>query len=307
MLPMVQKKGLTMKKLLFIYNIHAGKGLLKSKLAAVLDAFVKAGWDVTVRPTQEAEDATAVTIGRAGEFDRIVCSGGDGTLHEVVSGLMTLEARPEIGYIPAGTTNDFAKNLSLPRGMEAAARAAAAGCPRPVDIGRFNERFFIYVAAFGAFTDVAYNTPQQFKSLFGHLAYVLEGATRLGSLQAYPLTVEHDGAVEEGEFCYGMVSNTISVGGFKGVSAEPVELDDGMFEVLLVRLPQTPAQLQILLKSLLQAVPDETGLITSFRASHLRVTCPDELPWTLDGEFGGAPSVAEIDNCTRAVTIIHGK
>lgn len=221
-----------MKKLLFLYNTHAGKGLLKSRLAAVQDALAAAGWDVTIHPTQGAGDATAVAAARAGEFDRIVCSGGDGTLHEVVAGLMGLENRPEVGYIPAGTTNDFAKNLSLPRGMEAMARVAAAGVPRPVDIGSFNDRYFIYVAAFGAFTDVAYSTPQPVKNIFGHLAYVLEGATRLGSIQAYPLTVEHDGGVEEGGFCYGMVSNTVSVGGFKGMPAEPVRLDDGLFEVV---------------------------------------------------------------------------
>ena len=203
---------------------------LKNQLAAVLDAFVKAGWDVTVHPTQGSGDATGVTLRRAGEFDRIVCSGGDGTLHEVVAGLMKRDSRPAVGYIPAGTTNDFAKNLDLPRGMEAMAATAAAGVPRPVDIGRFNDRFFLYVAAFGAFTDVSYNTPQQFKNVFGHLAYVLEGATRLGSIQAYPLRVEHDGGVEEGEFCYGMVSNTVSVGGFRGAPAETVKLDDGLFE-----------------------------------------------------------------------------
>ena len=152
-----------MKKLLFLYNTHAGKGLLKNRLAAVQDALAAAGWDVTIHPTQGAGDATAVAAARAGEFDRIVCSGGDGTLHEVVAGLMGLENRPEVGYIPAGTTNDFAKNLSLPRGMEAMARVAAAGVPRPVDIGSFNDRYFIYVAAFGAFTDVAYSTPQPVK------------------------------------------------------------------------------------------------------------------------------------------------
>ena len=250
-----------MKKLLFLYNTHAGKGLLKSRLAAVQDALAAAGWDVTIHPTQGAGDATAVAAARAGEFDRIVCSGGDGTLHEVVAGLMGLENRPEVGYIPAGTTNDFAKNLSLPRGMEAMARVAAAGVPRPVDIGSFNDRYFIYVAAFGAFTDVAYSTPQPVKNIFGHLAYVLEGATRLGSIQAYPLTVEHDGGVEEGGFCYGMVSNTVSVGGFKGMPAEPVRLDDGLFEVVLVRQPQNPLQLQAVIKALLTMSPDEGGLV----------------------------------------------
>ena len=295
-----------MKKLLFLYNVHAGKGLLKNQLAAVLDAFVKAGWDVTVHPTQGSGDATGVTLQRAGEFDRIVCSGGDGTLHEVVAGLMKRDSRPAVGYIPAGTTNDFAKNLDLPRGMEAMAATAAAGVPRPVDIGRFNDRFFLYVAAFGAFTDVSYNTPQQFKNVFGHLAYVLEGATRLGSIQAYPLRVEHDGGVEEGEFCYGMVSNTVSVGGFRGAPAETVKLDDGLFECVLVKLPQTPLQLQGVLRALIQMAPDENGLVISLRTSRLKVTCPDELPWTLDGEFGGAPREAEIQNCRQAVQIIYG-
>jgi len=296
-----------LKKLLFIYNTHAGKGLLKNHLADVLDAFVKAGWDVTVRPTQGAGDATAAALERAGEFDRIVCSGGDGTLHEVVAGLMRRQDRPEVGYIPAGTTNDFAKNLSLPRGMAAMAQTAAAGVPRPVDIGRFNDRTFIYVAAFGAFTDVSYNTPQQFKNLFGHLAYVLEGATRLGSIQAYPLTVEHDGGVEEGEFCYGMVSNTVSVGGFKGAPADTVKLDDGLFECVLVRLPQNAVQLQAVIRALLQMAPDENGLVVSLRTSHLNITCPDELPWTLDGEYGGSPRQAEIQNCAQAVRIVYGK
>ncbi len=296
-----------MKKLLFIYNTHAGKGLLKNHLADVLDAFVKAGWDVTVRPTQGAGDATAAALERAGEFDRIVCSGGDGTLHEVVAGLMRRQDRPEVGYIPAGTTNDFAKNLSLPRGMAAMAQTAAAGVPRPVDIGRFNDRTFIYVAAFGAFTDVSHNTPQQFKNLFGHLAYVLEGATRLGSIQAYPLTVEHDGGVEEGEFCYGMVSNTVSVGGFKGAPADTVKLDDGLFECVLVRLPQNAVQLQAVIRALLQMAPDENGLVVSLRTSHLNITCPDELPWTLDGEYGGSPRQAEIQNCAQAVRIVYGK
>ena len=296
-----------MKKLLFLYNTHAGKGLLKSRLAAVQDALAAAGWDVTIHPTQGAGDATAVAAARAGEFDRIVCSGGDGTLHEVVAGLMGLENRPEVGYIPAGTTNDFAKNLSLPRGMEPWP-GAAAGVPRPVDIGSFNDRYFMLCGRLlGPLPTWLTDTPQPVKNIFGHLAYVLEGATRLGSIQAYPLTVEHDGGVEEGGFCYGMVSNTVSVGGFKGMPAEPVRLDDGLFEVVLVRQPQNPLQLQAVIKALLTMSPDEGGLVTSFRTSRLRVACGQELPWTLDGEFGGAPAVAEIVNRQKAVTIVYGK
>ena len=296
-----------MKKLLFIYNTHAGKGALRGRLVPVLDALTEA-WDVTVHPTRGAGDAAATARARAAAFDRIVCAGGDGTLHEVVNGLMALppEARPEVGYIPAGTTNDFAKNLSLPKTLEELAATAAAGVSRPVDVGRFNSSHFIYVAAFGAFTDVAYSTPQAAKSLLGHAAYMLESVTRIASIQSYPLTVEHDAGVEVGSYCYGMVSNTISVGGFKGMPTQPVELDDGIFEVVLVRQPQNPIQLQAIIRALLTMSPDEGGLVTSYRTGRLKITCDRALPWTLDGEFGGDHAAAEIENCRRAVTIVYG-
>ena len=297
-----------MKKLLFIYNTHAGKGALRGRLVPVLDALTEA-WDVTVHPTRGAGDAAATARARAAEFDRIVCAGGDGTLHEVVNGLMALppEARPEVGYIPAGTTNDFAKNLSLPKTLEELAATAAAGVPRPVDVGRFNSSHFIYVAAFGAFTDVAYSTPQAAKSLLGHAAYMLESITRIASIQSYPLTVEHDAGVEVGSYCYGMVSNTISVGGFKGMPTQPVELDDGIFEVVLVRQPQNPIQLQAIIRALLTMSPDEGGLVTSYRTGRLKITCDRALPWTLDGEFGGDHAQVEIENCQKAVAIVHGQ
>ena len=297
-----------MDKLLFLYNLHAGKGMLRGKLAPILDALTER-WDVTVHPTRGPGDAATVARERAGEFQRIVCSGGDGTLHEVVSGLMALpkEERPEVGYIPAGTTNDFAKNLSLPGTLNEAAVVAAAGVPRPVDIGAFNEKNFLYIAAFGAFTDVAYNTPQQVKNLFGHLAYVMEGATRLGSIHPYPMTVEYDGGTVTDGFCYGMVSNTVSVGGFKGTPAQPVALDDGLFEVALVRQPQNPLQLQGILKGLTTMADDEGGLVTCFRTSRLKITARESIDWTLDGEFGGSYQQVEIVNHKQAVTIIHGK
>ena len=187
------------------------------------------------------------------------------------------------------------------------ARTAAAGVPRPVDIGRFNGEHFIYVAAFGAFTDVSYNTPQPVKNLLGRTAYMLESVTRIASIQSYPLTVEHDGGVEAGGYCYGMVSNTVSVGGFKGTPAQPVALDDGIFEVVLVRRPENPIQLQAVIRALLTMSPDEGGLVTSYRTSRLKITCEQELPWTLDGEFGGAPKTAEILNCQKAVSIVYGK
>ena len=205
-----------MKRLLFIYNPQAGKGTVKAHLSNIVDTFTKAGYLVTIWPTQGKEDATHVAAQQGWWYDRVVCCGGDGTLSETVSGLLALDTPPVLGYIPAGTTNDFSKNLGLPRGVEKAAVTAVEGEARPCDMGRFNGRYFVYVAAFGIFTDVSYGTPQQFKNAFGHLAYVLEGATKLGDLgRAYHLQVEHDEGSLEGDFIYGMVTNTLSVGGFK--------------------------------------------------------------------------------------------
>lgn len=297
-----------MRQMLFLYNPTAGKGRARDHLATVTEAFTRSGWLVTVYPTQGKGDAAALAAElEGGPFERVVCCGGDGTLHEVVEGLMALKERPVVGYIPAGSTNDFAQNLSLPRSYGKMALTAAAGAPRPCDVGRFNDRCFIYVAAFGAFTDVAYDTPQEFKNMFGHLAYLLEGIARLPAIKSYRLTVEHDGGTVEDEFIFGMVSNTVSVGGVKGLTGRDVKLDDGLFEVVLIKRPERPGDLQSVLRSFLQQSPDERGRVVGFRTSRLKVTCGEELPWTLDGEYGGAPRAARIENCPGAVTIVHGK
>ena len=297
-----------MKRLLFIYNPQAGKGVIKPHLANVVDIFTKAGYLVTVWPTQGKADAAHVTARQGWWYDRVVCCGGDGTLSETVSGLLTLDAPPVLGYVPAGTTNDFAKNLGLPRGVEKAAAVAAEGTPRPCDMGRFNDRTFVYVAAFGVFTDVSYDTPQEFKSAFGHLAYVLEAATKLGDLgRGYHLTVEHDGGTLEGDFIYGMVTNTNSVGGFKLFGSEQVSLDDGVFEVVLVRQPRNVADLQDALVTLVRQNHEESRLVEAFHTSRLTVTADEPLPWTLDGEYGGDPQVAKIENRCKAITLVWGK
>ena len=297
-----------MKRLLFIYNPQAGKGVIKPHLANVVDIFTKAGYLVTVWPTQGKADAAHVTARQGWWYDRVVCCGGDGTLSETVSGLLTLAAPPVLGYVPAGTTNDFAKNLGMPRGVEKAAAVAAEGTPRPCDMGRFNDRTFVYVAAFGVFTDVSYDTPQEFKSAFGHLAYVLEAATKLGDLgRGYHLTVEHDGGTLEGDFIYGMVTNTNSVGGFQIFPASQVSLDDGVFEVVLVRQPKNVADLQDALVSLVRQNHEESRQVEAFHTSRLKVTAAEALPWTLDGEYGGDPEAARIENLHKAITLVWGK
>ena len=293
-----------MKRLLFLSNPQAGKGIIKNHLSAVVDIFTKAGWLVTVRPTQGKSDATYAAAQLGGAFDRVVCCGGDGTLHEVVTGLMELERRPEVGYIPAGTTNDFSRNLKLPKGYDALAATAAEGFPRPVDIGRFNDRYFVYVAAFGAFTDVAYDTPQQVKNMFGHLAYVLEGIARLGNLKGYQARVEYDGGVLEDEFIFGMVSNTVSVGGMLGLPADSVALDDGLLEAIMVRTPRTPLELQGVIAALMKQTTDEAAGVLGFHTSRLKITCADETPWTLDGEYGGEHSFVRIEAQKHAMELV---
>ena len=294
-----------MKKMLFIYNPHAGKGRIHSALAEVIDRFAAEDYLVTVYPTRGRADATDAAARLGGDYDRVVCCGGDGTLSEVVAGMLQLKRPPVLGYIPAGTTNDFSHNLHLPRGMAAAASCAAAGVPRPCDMGRFNGRSFLYVAAFGAFTDVAYDTPQQLKNMFGHMAYVLGGAAKLPNLQTYSLRVEYDGGVLEGDYLFGMVSNTISVGGFRGIRADQVSLDDGQFEVFLVKMPHTPADYQSLIQSMVQQKPH--GCVTGFSTSRVRFTAPTPLSWTLDGEFGGAHTQAEVEVLPQALTLVYGK
>lgn len=296
-----------MKKLLFIFNPQAGKGAIRGHLTAILDTFTKEGWLVTAYPTQGKADATRTVIELGEQFDRVVCCGGDGTLNETIAGLLTLEPVPTLGYLPAGTTNDFSRNLHLPKVLEDAARIAVTGPVRKCDVGMFNHRSFIYVAAFGVFTDVSYDTPQEFKNVFGHLAYLLEGVSRLGSIKSYPLKIEHDNGELEGEFIYGMVSNTISVGGFKGLPPSMVSLDDGLFEVLLVRKPKTLSELHSITTALLQQKTTEEGAVIALHTAHLRVTAQEPMPWTLDGEYGGDPLVAEIENDCQAISLVWGE
>ena len=296
-----------MKKLLFIFNPLAGKGSIRGHLPGVLDAFTKAGYLVTAYPTQSKGDAARVAAELGGQFDRVVCCGGDGTLSETISGLLALDPIPVLGYLPAGTTNDFSRNLKLPKGLEAAAHTVVTGPVRKCDIGLFNRKAFIYVAAFGAFTDVSYDTPQEFKNAFGHLAYVLEGVTRLGSIQSYRLEITYDEGTLEDEFIYGMVSNTVSVGGFKGLPASEVKLDDGLFEVVLVKRPKTLPELQSIITTLLQQKATDGGAVIAFHTAKLRVTCQEPLPWTLDGEFGGDPLIAEIENDCQAISLVWGE
>lgn len=296
-----------MKRMLFIYNPQAGQGKMRKKMADILETFVEQGYLPAVYPTQARGDATGLVRGIGKHYRRVVCCGGDGTLHEVIEALMELENPPVLGYIPAGSTNDVSRNLSLPKDMRRAAAVATGTDTMRCDMGRFNGKPFVYVAAFGLFTDVSYTTPQKFKNVFGHLAYVLEGVGRLGAIHSWNVTVEHDGGTLTGEFIFGMVGNTRSVGGFQGLPVSDVALDDGKFELILVRRPKNPAELQAILAALIAQKPTEDGLLIGLRTSKARFTCDQELEWTLDGECGGSCTCAEIKNIPQALELCYWK
>ena len=210
------------KKLLFIYNPRSGKAQIKYKLNDILETFVRAGYEVTVYPTLKTGDAGELVKNRDQDYELIVCSGGDGTLDEVVTGMMQSGRRTPIGYIPAGSTNDFAGSLGLPKSMLRAAQVAIEGKDFPCDVGSFNDDIFVYIAAFGIFTDVSYETDQEMKNILGHMAYILEGMKRLPSVRSYPMKVSYKGCTIVDDFIFGMVTNSRSVGGFKDITGKNV-------------------------------------------------------------------------------------
>ncbi len=290
------------QKMLFIYNPRAGKAQIRSNLLDIIDIFVKADYEVTVYPTQAAGDAVRAVKERHTGYDIVVCSGGDGTLDEVVNGMMQCDEIVPIGYVPAGSTNDFANSLGIPKSMITAADVVVNGRDFACDIGSFNHDSFIYVAAFGLFTDVSYETNQDIKNVLGHAAYLLEGVKRLPAVRSYALKITHDDEVIEGEFLYGMITNSYSVGGFRGITGRDVLLDDGLFEVMLVRKPNNPLDLNNIIRALVDKRVKSEHIYT-FKTPRLIVESEAPLSWTLDGEFGGEHTRAVVENRQRVLRI----
>ena len=290
------------RKLLLILNPTSGRGAAAGSLFSIVNGFSKTGWEVTVIPTQEKGDAQKIARARAADFPFLVCCGGDGTLNETVNGLMEVQDRPLLGYIPAGTTNDFAATLGIPHNPEQAALEIGGGQPFCCDMGDLNGRYFDYIAAFGIFTDVSYTTPQQFKNVCGRVAYFLEGIKQLSSIPHYRLRVEWEGGSQEEDFIFGAVTNTLSVGGAQTRFVDGIALNDGLFEVLLIRNPRNFFELQTIVTLLLKQELNPK-YFTFIRTSSLRFSSESEIPWTLDGEYGGSFQSACIRNHPRAICI----
>ena len=294
------------RRMLFVVNRYAGKSKITASMTDVLDHFVKCGYMPTIHITQGVGDATRIVREMGEGYPLVVCSGGDGTLSEVVAGALSVppERRPALGYIPAGSTNDFAATLALPADMLACASVITEGSTRKLDAGCFgNDRSFVYVAAFGTFTETSYATPQREKNLLGYNAYILHGLKELTNIRSYQMSISLDDVRYDGDFLFGMVSNANSVGGLHQPSGIQAVLDDGQMEVMLVRRPETAAEWPQLLTELLAKKSDGRYLITG-RARKIVFDCQNPIDWVLDGEHGGTHQKATVQVQPQAVDFV---
>ena len=293
-----------MKKMLFVMNPFAGTRKANRQLADILSIFNRDGYDVTAYMTAGQGDATQLVAQRAGEFDLIVCCGGDGTFNETVAGLQISGAKTPIGYIPAGSTNDFANSLGLPIKCLEAAEKIVNGTPQPYDIGIFGDRYFTYVASFGAFTKASYATPQSVKNALGHTAYILGGIQELSQIHPVHVKMELDEETVEDDFLFGAICNSTSVGGILTLDPKQVDMQDGKFEILLVRSPQNLAELAECINAINKQVYN-CKMITFRSTSTVKIYTEEDIPWTLDGEMEpGSPEVS-VKNLHLAISLMQ--
>ena len=280
------------KKLLLIANPRAGRGKNSAALFDAAWAFSKAGYLVSIRKPEHYGDITRIAAEFGTQFDLIVCCGGDGTLSSTISGIMQLPSpRPPIGYLPGGSTNDFALSLGLPLAIEDAAQQVLTGTAHSLDLGQFNDRQFVYVASFGAFTRASYAAPQEIKNALGYFAYILEGAKDLDTLHPYHMQIDADGEVFEGDYLFGAVSNSTSIAGKMKISQNIVAMDDGEFELVLVPHVRSLEDLSGLLLTLMYKQFDPDFVIVR-HVKKVTFRTEADIPWSLDGEY--APSEPEV-------------
>ncbi len=291
-----------MKKMLFIMNPFSGQKKANKVLPEILLLFSQAGYDVTVHMTT-GQGSAAETAARLGPgMDLVVCCGGDGTFNETVSGLLSADAKVDIGYIPAGSTNDFAASLKLSSVPLQAAQDILDGEGTQYDVGKFADRYFSYVASFGAFTKVSYATPQSIKNALGHTAYLLEGTRELSQIRKEHVRFELDGEVVEDDFLFGAVCNSTSVGGILTLDPKLVDMADGLLEVLLVRAPRSLAEITECIQAV-QSQEFNCAMITFRSAKSLKILASPDMPWTLDGERADGREEIRVENLHRAIRI----
>ena len=294
-----------MKKLLFIMNPLAGMKKANRYLADIIALFNRAGYDVLTYMTAAPGDCITAVEQKAASMDLIVCVGGDGTFNETVSGLLHTGLDIPVGYIPAGSTNDFAASLNLPTNVLEAAQLIVEGEPVAYDVGRFGDRHFTYVASFGAFTRVSYATPQSVKNALGHTAYLLSGLQEISQIRPFHVRFDlDDGQVIEDDFIFGAISNSTSMGGILTLDPKQVDMQDGKFELFLVRAPKDVLELSECAKALTEQKYN-CKVITFCSASRITVTAPSEMNWTLDGEMEPGHETVLVENLHHSIRLMQ--
>ena len=294
------------KKVLLIFNPVSGKSQIRTDLVDILEILSAKDYVITCYPTKCRGDARNLVRSRKEDYVYVICAGGDGTLDEVVSGMMENPDKPfvPIGYIPSGTTNDFAGSLGIPSDMKEAARIIAGGRTFLCDLGKFNEdSYFTYVAAFGLFTETSYQTPQDLKNTLGHMAYVLQGMMDITNARTYHFRAESEEFSAADEFVFGMITNSRSVGGFPDITGSDVDLSDGLFEVTLIKMPQNILELNDIVQYV-GGLTDSSDLVYRFKTSHLVMESDEPVNWTRDGEFGGSFKRVELTNLHKVLKIL---
>lgn len=291
-----------MNNALLIVNPRSGKQRVQTELFRIVERLSGAGYRLTIALTEYRGHAHELAAG-AGDFDTVICTGGDGTLNEVISGLLSAGLDKPIGYLPLGSTNDFAGSLGIPADVDGALDNLIGGSPRRIDVGSFNGRYFTDVGLLGIFSRTCYETPQDMKNTLGFLAYVLEGIREVPTVHPIPLRIEAGGETFEGEYLACVVSNSRKLGGVVNLGGDRVQLDDGLFELLLVEKHKTPLQLHGYIHALRTAELNAQGM-SFLSVPELRITSPDAEPWTLDGERADWTGAAEIKVLPRAVAIL---
>lgn len=291
------------KRLLLVMNPCAGVRRANRYLSNIASLFMKYGYEALLCMTEKRGDATAFVLSHVREVELVVAVGGDGTFNEVLAGLLQSGVACPLGYIPAGSTNDFGAGLGLSKNILRAAEDIVRGTPRPLDVGLFGDRYFSYVASCGAFTKVSYATPQNVKNALGHLAYVLEGIRDLGSLRPRHVRFETENAVFDDEYIFGAISNSTSVGGVLSLAPDVVDMNDGRFELLLIRAPHNLGELNECIRALTTKEYD-AAMITLASAAQVTVTAPEDMDWTLDGEFARGQETIVVRNLHNAIHLL---
>ena len=292
-----------MPKMLFIMNPYAGMRKANRYLTDIVSIFNRAGYAVRIHMTAGQGDAAAVAAQNAADADLIVCAGGDGTFNETINGVLKSGADTPIGYIPCGSTNDFASSLKLPTNPLKAAQLIVEGTPKRFDVGKFGDRYFSYVASFGAFTKASYATPQNVKNALGHTAYLLEGIQEISQLKPSHVRIELENRVIEDDFMFGAISNSTSVGGILTLDPKQVDMTDGKFELLLVRAPKDLIELHECVLAL-QKQQYNCAMMTFVSAPKLTVHADPKMLWTLDGEREAGHTTIEVENLHHAIRLI---